>query len=821
MRLPVSLRARGTRRVAAAVAVVVGLGVGASVAVLTVYQNVFDAARAYVDPDRLVIVENRGSYDLGQGLRTERHELSWPDYRDLHDRQRSFVALGGITGTDRLVAEIGGRLQSVPVAFVTSELLALTGVHATAGRLLGAADFDARAAPAALITEALWSTQFGRDDNIVGHAILIETQPVVIVGVIPDDAVTSFRQRKEIFDDADRSPRLILPLVRGGDGPAAARLSLRRSNRVFPMLTVIARLQPGRSLETAQTDIAGIAGQLAGEFPDSNAGRAFRAVRVTDWVTNSVNHLRPMLIAIAVLGLLVSCASALGLMMADVVRREPEMAVRHALGAGVGALTGLVLRRSILWALPGGVVGLTVAWALLRWVDVIGTGGSTTVSLSRPEALGAAAGLALIAGVVLGAVGVWMLRHQDFAAGVKEASGSMSASRRRRRVLTAIVGLQVAAATSLGFVSILLLRSMTNVYHVDLGFEAGQSFVFRVQLPQDHYRMAAEQQAFFDRGLSRIRALRGVASVALADAPPLTPVAVTIGSRDFAIEVPGRPPEALPPIGGQHVSVDYFDTLGMRFVRGRCFSQDEIRANAPVVVVDEAFWRARFADRDPLQALIRMGDTRFTIVGVVAGVRNGGPMSAPRPTVYLPHQGARAPAAYFVVRPSVPAFSIMERVAAGISSLDSRVLVDDPRMLSHLLQGTVAARERMSRLLSVSAGIVLLLTVFSVGGVLGEFVEHRVREIALRKALGASARHTLSLVCRSIAVPGVAGIVLGSVGGFFLARALSSELFGVEPFDLATLTATVLGLMAVGIAAAAGPIRRALWIEPASALRML
>ena len=249
---------------------------------------------------------------------------------------------------------------------------------------------------------------------------------------------------------------------------------------------------------------------------------------------------------------------------------------------------------------------------------------------------------------------------------------------------------------------------------------------------------------------------------------------VTIGSWDFALEVPGRPAEALPPLGGQRVSADYFETLGMRLVRGRGFSDADIRGNAPVLVVDEAFWRTRFGEVNPLRAVVRMSGIRYSIIGVVAGVRNSGPMSAARPTVYFPRQGDGSPAAYFVVRPSVSARAIMDRATSEVAGLDSRVLVDDPQTLSRLLERTVAARTRMLRLLGIAAAVVLLLTVFSVGGVLGAFVEHKVREIALRKALGASARHTLSLVCRSIAVPGVAGIVLGSVGGFFLARALLS-----------------------------------------------
>jgi ABC-type antimicrobial peptide transport system permease subunit len=162
----------------------------------------------------------------------------------------------------------------------------------------------------------------------------------------------------------------------------------------------------------------------------------------------------------------------------------------------------------------------------------------------------------------------------------------------------------------------------------------------------------------------------------------------------------------------------------------------------------------------------------------------------------------------------------MDTVASQVAALDGRVFVDDPQTLAALLQRNLAGRQRMLRLLAIAAAIVLLLTAFSVAGTLGEFVQQRVREIALRKALGASGHHTLLLVCRNIALPAFAGILFGSIGGIWLARAFSSELFGVHPLDALTLSATVLGLAVVGLVSATGPFLRALWVDPADALRV-
>lgn len=815
------LRTRGSRRVVASVAITIGLGVGAAMAVLTVYRNVFLPLRGYNDPAHLVVLENRGAYTLGPGLTTEHQALSWPDFHDLQLRQHSFESVGGLTAPERLLTEIGGRSRYTPVTFVSADLLSILGVPAIEGRVLGARDFKPDAPAVALLTEGL-RHRISAEPGVLGRPIRVEGQPVVVVGVVADDAIASLKQRSEIFEESDQNQRIILPLVAFGAHPVSARLALRQANRASPMLTMVARLRPGTSVLSAQDDAARIAAELSREFPESNAARTVHVTDLNEWITHDVRHLRPMLLVIAILSLLVACASAVGLMMTDVVRREPEMAVRHALGASLGRLIRLVLQRSVLWSLPAGLVGVAFAWMILRWIDVMGAEKSTAVRFSaRPEVFASAFGLAAVAGVLLAMVGAWMLWHQDFAAGLKEAGASTSASRRRRTALNILVALQVTTATSLGFVSLLLLHSLANVYDVDLGFQPGESFLFRVQLPQEHYRSGAEQTAFYESALSRVRAVPGVASVALGDSPPLTAVAVTLGSRNFALELPGRPPEALPPLSGQRVSVDYFATLGMRVLRGRAFSAEDLKASTPVAIVDEGFWRARFSGIDPLQAAIRIADTRFSIIGVVAGVKQSGPTSAARPMLYLPRTAGHNATAYFVVRPSGYARAVMERVASEVAGLDGRVFVEDPEPLAALLQRNLAARQRILTLLAIAASIVLILTAFSIGGTLGEFVEQKVREIALRKALGASGRDTLLLVWGNLALPASAGILVGSIGGVFLARALSSELFGVQPLDALTLTGTLLGLVALAGAAAVGPMTRALWIDPARALRML
>lgn len=803
------------------VAIAVALGVGANVAVLSVLHNVFVGSQPYVDIDRLVLLENRGAYDLGL-RKVEMPELSWPDYRDLDAQQRTFSAIGGISRSDRTIWDTGDRVRSTRRVFVTPKLTQLLGARAQIGRTLSDGDFEPGAAPVALVTEGLWRSQLGSDPRLVGRIVRVDGVTFTLVGVVADDVVGLLRERKNVFEEVDQNECLVIPLVPGSGGRMERILALRRENRALPMLTVVGRLRPGVSLDSAQTDVRTITQRLARDFPDTNSGRETRALALKEWQTRHVKHMRPMLLAVAILALLVACASAVGLMMADAVRREPEMAVRHALGASRAHLIGLVLQRSIWWTLPGGLLGLVFAWGALTWVEVADGGGSPVLRLPiGPGLLAGAAGLTALAGLALGGVGVWVLRYQNLTLGLKEAGRSISFGRRRRLILGVLLSIQVATATSLGLVSVLLFRSMANIYGVDLGFQAGQSFVVRLWLPEEHYRTADEKSAFFDNALTRVRAVPGVESVGIADAPPLSRVMVTMGG-DIALEVPGRPPEALGPLVAQRVSPGYFESVGMRIKRGRAFSEEDARGNAPVVVVDEAFCRTRLGSADAMQAGIRMGGRRLSIVGVTADVRYGGPAEDATATLYVLRRQVRpAPLGYFVVRPSGPTHDVMERVVGELGRIDRRVVVDDPQTLQSLFTKTIVARQRTLRLLTLAAGVVLLLTAFSVSGALSEFVENKTREIGLRKALGASSLRTVLLVCKYVGVPCVGGLLFGCIGGWVLARMLSSELFGLDAADPSTVVATVISQVALGVVAAAGPLRRAICIDAAGALRAL
>jgi predicted permease len=815
-------RASGSRRVGVSVAAAIALGVGACIAVLSVLHNVFVESPPYVDVNALVILENHGAYDLGV-KKVERPELSWPDFGDLQAQQHTFLGVEAVSGAERTVWDPGERARSVRRMFVTQRLMPLLGVRARLGRTLSDGDFESDAPPVGVITAALWRRQFGSDPHVSGRTVRLDGLTFTLVGVVPDDVVGFLRERKEVIEEADLDECVLLPLVSGGGGRMERLLALRRQNRTLPMLTVVGRLRPSVSLEAARADVRAISGRLARDYPATNSGREIRLLSLTDWQTRGVAHVRPMLLAVAILALLVACASAIGLMMTDAVRRQPEMAVRHALGATRSHLMRLVLQRAIGWTFPGGLVGIVFARQALRWINVGDRADSSGLHLPAGSWLiTAALGLAVLCGLALGLVGLWVLRQQDLTPALKEGGQSMSLGRRRRLILGVLAAIEIATATSLGFVSVLLLRSMANIYNVELGFDAGQSFVVRLLLPEEYYGTPDDQSRYFERALSRVRAVPGVESAGLSDAPPLSQIVVTMGG-ELALEIPSRGREPLAPLVAQRVSPGYVEAVGMRMVRGRAFSEEDARGNAPVVLVDEAFARIHLGSADPLHSAILMGGRRLSIIGIAADVRYDGPVEAARPTLYVPRNQGRSmtPLGHVVVRPSGVASGVMSAVVDELARMDRRVVIDDPQTLASLFEKTIVSRQRMLRLLTVAAVIVLLLTAFSVGGTIGEFVENKTREIALRKALGASSAHTIWLVFRYVGGPCCSGLALGCVGGWALARTLSGELFGIAAADPSSVVAVVVGQVVLGMLAAAAPLRRALWIDPARTLRAM
>jgi predicted permease len=537
-----------------------------------------------------------------------------------------------------------------------------------------------------------------------------------------------------------------------------------------------------------------------------------------------------MLAAAAGLAFLVACANAAGLVLSESVRREPELAIRQAIGAGPSQLLRVVLVRALLWCLPGALLGMlfgAATLALVRWGASAGTDTLGDVRFG-PAVLGAGLVLTVVAGLATGGVAAWSMRRHNLIESLREGGQTSSTGRRRHRATTTLVAIQVAAATALAIGAALLVHSMWNVVSVDRGFDRDRGFVVQVRLPRSKYPKIDQQATFYEQALARVRALPGVVSAGVSASPPLTNTSVMLGG-DLAVETPAGK-RTFNRLAGQFVSRGYFEALNMKLVRGRYLGAADEQPNALAVVVDEAFCRRYLKGVDPLASTLRFGDAALSIVGVVGDIRQGTerPGATQRRVnfdgmAYLPYQRFHGSPtwSFLVVRAAGNPSALADATVRELLAVDGAACLDDPRTFARLFAARIAERRRFLSLLGGFAAIVLLLTALSLTGALAQFVAGHSRDIAIRVAIGATRRHIVTLTSRHLGVALLAGLVLGGAGGFVLARALASQLYGLEPTDAPTLASAAAILSVLAVAAAAGPMWRACRIDPASTLRAL
>jgi predicted permease len=714
------------------------------------------------------------------------------------------------------------RPRPIRRVFVTVDLLRLLGVRPLSGRLFDVRDFTEDAPRVALVTDALWRTQLGSGADTIGQNIHLDDQIFTVIGVLPSDVLGFLEPREELFEERDTERCVLTPLVKGTGGEDERMLEYHRHQRDAPWLRVVARLQPNVSLKVAQAEMDVIARRLATQHPTSNEGRSIRVRSLDAWRTSGIRHLLLMLAGAGALVFLATSINAAGLILIDTARRETELAIRRALGAGTHELVRLVLLRSIIWSLPGIFLALLFGGLILFLVERSSASAGTYLPglLGVPWVITGGAILTLLAGLVAGLMSVWQLRSRRLADTLREGSLTASSSRYRRFAVESLVSLQVAVAIALVFSAGLLLHSMWNILSVDPGYDVEHGLVVQVRLPSARYPSQAERQDFYQRALARIRSLPSVESAGLSGSAPLTGTSISI-SGNLTIETAQGTTKQLQRVNGQFVTSGYIESLGLHLIRGYGFTEDHYHSNAPVVLVDEAFCRQHLRGTDPLGSAIHLGTNRLAIIGVVGNVRQFGLSRDVPPTMYLLHSQSRSSRwAFFVVRSSTRANSIADALVREIQTVEPAACLDEPRTLASLFAENLAERRRILGLVGSSATIALLLSTLSLVGALGQFVSGHTRAIATRIVLGAAPRHIVFLLCGYLSRALLVGTIVGVAGGFSLAVVLSSQLFGLTWADPVTLAATFGMVVGLAIAAAAAPARRAITVDPAHSLRV-
>ena len=782
---------------AATAILTVALGIGATTAIFSVVNAVVLTPLPYREPGRIVALQT-----LWKDTGRRGNSTSGPDFHDWVAQSRGFEALAYYAGGETSVVAQGAA-DYASVHWVTPGFFHALGVDAQLGRLLSAEEERPGGSLAAVITDAFWRRQFDGDRRALGSTLKFGQRIYTIVGVLPPGP--RYPARADVYH--------------------ASWVNPETTSRSAHNYRVIGRLRAGVRIEQAQAEMTAIAARLEREHPVSNINKSVVVLPLQDVIVGDTRTTLYVLLGSVTFVLLIACANVANLLLARATARTREMVVRAAVGAGRGRLVRQLLTESALL----GIVAAGAGVVLARW-GVTALVAAAPADLPRVDEVGVdvtalafALGISLAASVIFGLAPALQVSRVQLVEGLRQGGKGSSSGARRGWTRHAFVVAEVALAVVLVVGAGLLGRSLIALAEVDLGFRVDRLVVVRTSVPVAGRDDAPRATAFYRGLLPEIRSTPGV--VAAAGVFSL-PTAVRSDGGYWIEGGPGpqetgvRAPQAIFNV----VTPDYFRTMRIPIVRGRDFTDADVFDAPFVAVVNEAFVRATFPDREAIGHRIMWGlDTPayMRIVGVVGDVRTRGPARPVQPEIYAAADQHPGPATALTI---VARTDAMDPLAAG-STLARLIRQRNPDVPAKIdtMEGTLATATATPRfrtfLLVVFAAVALLLAVAGVYGVMAYTVSQRVPEIGIRVALGATPGEILRMIVGQGAKLAAGGLVLGIALALATTRLMQGLLFGVTARDPLILSGVTVVVAAAALGACYIPGRRALRVEPMTALR--
>ena len=779
-----------------------GLGIGVVVAVFSVVNAVLLRPLPFEDPERLISLWESIPDQNRDGIRT-----SVGDFFDWRERSRAFEDLSGFFRWKSTLAS-DAEPQRVWVGYVSARFFEMLGAQPVHGRTFADEENTPDAEKVAILSHGLWESSFGGDPEVIGRLIRLDDVAHTIVGVMEPgfDHPGDIGVWTPLGMDADSFPRN------------------------FYFLVVLGRLAPGVEVAQARSEMEAIAVALEEQYPKTNTGRRVSLVPLREGMVGEVRPALWMLFGAVVLILAIACANVASLLVARATARRSEVAVRTSLGATRSRLLRQGLTESLVLGLASGGAGVLTALVLIRLM--IRFGPSRVPRLAEasldPGVLLFALGISLLTGLTCGLAPALQSSKPDLAGWLK-VTGSASRTRSGRRLLDALVMVEVALAFTLLIGAGLLLRSFWGLLAVDLGFEPSRVVTVEVELPLARYEEDHQPRAFFRDLMTRVDSLPGVRSAAAAYFLPLSGKGI---SSEYRIEGgPARPDGQELEAVVWPVTPGYTETLEIDLLRGRRFTwSDDIDA-PPVILVSETFAREHWPDGGALGQRVIFSaefgeDTGVLprasreIVGVVADVKYRQPDAPPPPVIYFPQSQSDWRSMTLVARSSADdPLALVPALRAEIRDLDPALAVSGIQTLAQVVATSRAQPRFSALLLSILAGVGLILAAVGVFGITAYSMTERKQEIAIRMTLGARPRSILVQNLRRIATLTAISLAVGVTGSLVLSRWISAQLFGIAGHDPVTYATVFLVLGGMTCLAGYLPAQRASQLDPALTLR--
>jgi putative ABC transport system permease protein len=773
------------------------IGLGATTTVFSLFNALLLRPLPYPDPDRLVLLWEYA------GDPTSPFIVAAPVYEDWRRENQSLQSLGVWEYmTFNLAAD--GEAAQIRGVRASASLFDVLGVAPARGRLFTAAD-DAPGHRVAVISDAVWRTQFGSDPSVIGRSFLLNDASYEVSAVMPPG-----------FEFPESETGVWVPI-------AFTKQDQQRGSHSF---YVAARLKPDVTFAQAQTDIGRIGRSLAERY-ESNREEGSVLMRMSEYGVLRVQRILTVLSGAVALVLLIACVNVASLQLGLGLARRREFVLRLALGARIRRIAQQLLCESLVLATAGALSGLALAWTATRAVDLALSPGFRTLPFrgSVPVTIdGSVLAFATMAAVVSAALfGLWPLASLRRAAPQAllregERGATRLAGGLRRALVTVELALAIVVLCSAG----LMIRSLGALLQVPPGVDTSSVLTMQLSLPQDDTFGAPVRTAFCTNVKDSLEALPGIRQ---ASAISHLPLGGANSRRGFVIE--GHPAPRPGEPGGADFRVacpGYFATLGIPLAAGRDFAATDVRDSEPVLIISRAtadlFWRGE----DPVGKRVKFGGFQsdnpwYTVIGVVENVRHFALDQVPRPEIYRPYSQAAWPVMAIVAKTAGEPMAWERSVRDALRRVDPGLPAADARSMDQIVMGSVSWRETPLRLLSGFAVIGLVLAALGVYGVLGYYVAQRTRELGVRIALGATRAAIVALVLRQSMLPIVVGLVLGVAGAIGASQLLTTFLYDVRPTDPRVISAVSILLVVVGIVASWLPARRAAMVDPLAALR--
>ena len=795
------------------VIIALALGIGANTAIFSVVNAVLLRPMPYDESERLVFLNEKSPV-------LDEMSISYPNFLDWREHNQTFEKMGvynrasyNLTGT--------GEAERIVTGQVSADLFSVLRVNALHGRVFTNDEDKPGGTPVVVLSYALWQRRFGGQMSVINQPITLNGKSYTVIGVMPESY--AYPSRAEMW----------VPVGQLSDQPSWKQ----RGNH--PGLYGVARLKPGTTFEQADADMNNVGANLEKQYPDSNTATRPRLRPLLEIFVSDVRQALWVIFGAVGFVLLIACANIANLLLARATARRKEMAIRTAVGASRWRIARQLLTESVLLSLTGGVIGLLLArWGvkLILYVSPDAIPRSREIGLDW-TVLAFTLGVSFLTGILFGLIPAIQAGEVDVHETLKESGRGNSG---RQWLRSSLVVVEVATTLVLLIGAGLMIRSFYLLQKVNPGFSHEHLTSFSISLPEKKYATEESQQSFYNRLLENIRALPGVESVAAASGLPL---GNNGWQTSFVIDgQPAPPREQTPLMEACLVTPDYFKAMNIPVLRGRVFTDRDDRshlagrdlnklnenqravAGLNKIVIDEDFAKKYWPNEDAVGKRVRLGrdaDAQvLEVLGVVGRVKMESlNQNSDRVQGYFPYNQTPAGGMTVIIKGASDPNLLISSVRGVVKSIDPDQPIYSPRTMDEIRAESVSPERLNLTLLSLFAGIALVLAIVGIYGVMSYSVTQRTHEIGIRMAIGARPLDVFKMIIGNGMKLALLGVAIGLGGAFILTRFMATMLFGVAPTDAMTFGGISVLLIAVALLACYLPGRRATKVEPTISLR--